>query len=165
MNNPTLTSILSKAENKETYFGPQGFIIFTTESELETAQHGYGAHPGTDDWKKSWLVIARDTELGDPYFVDISDEELPVYTASHCEGSWQSELVATSLERFLQCLTLLLENGHQKNTQLVPDEATIEDKDTLTQLKNSLVNTSGCENFWLLFFECYLDWLEDDDSY
>lgn len=172
MNKLKLLSILSELEKKETYFGPQGFVIVTTESELETAQHGFGVHPdGTDlsgfdvgDWKSSWVVIARDTELGDPYFVDISDDNFPVYTAVHVEGLWQPELVASSLDGFLECLTLLSENGNQECAQFVPDETTIEDRDRLAQLSNDLVTASGCENFWAMFFECYIDWLEDDDS-
>jgi len=172
MNNPKLFGILSTVKNKETYFGPQGFIIATTENELDAAQHGFGLHPnGTDlsgsnggDWQSSWLVIARDTELGDPYFVDIDDDHFPVYTAVHVEGIWQQELVASSLKGFLACLTLLFDNGRQERAQFVPDNTTIEDKNQLIQLSNSLVKTSGSESFWLMFFECYLDWLEDDDE-
>lgn len=176
MSTSKLFSILSQVKKKETYFGPQGFVIATTESELETAQNGYAVHPkgsdltGSDltgsnagDWKSSWLVFARDTELGDPYFVDTNDEQLPVYTAVQIEGLWQPEGVASSLAGFLECLTLLSKYGNQEIAQFVPDETTIVDKIVLEQLNANLVKASGCENFWGLFFECYFDWLQDDE--
>ena len=171
MSTPKLFSILSQVKNKETYFGPQGFVIATTESGLETAQHGYGVHPNgsnltgsnAGDWKNSWIVFARDTELGDPYFVDTNDEQLPVYTAIQVEGLWQAEPVASSLDGFLVCLTLLSKHGEQEIAQFVPDETTIVDKIALEQLNARLAKASGCPDFWALFFECYFDWLEDDD--
>lgn len=171
MKTSKLFDILSRVKNKEAFFGPQGFVIVTTESEIKTAQHGFGAHPdGSDltgsnagDWKSSWIVFARDTELGDPYFVDTNDEQLPIYTAIQVEGLWQTEPVASSLNGFLECLTLLSKYGNQEIARFVPDETTIVDKIVLEQLNISLVKASGCADFWALFFECYFDWLEDDD--
>jgi len=166
-----LCSIFSQVKNKETYFGPQGFVIATTASGLETAQHGYGVHPNgsnltgskTGDWKNSWIVFARDTELGDPYFVDSNHQQLAVYTAIQIEGLWQTEAVASSLDGFLECLTLLSIHGQQKIAQFVPDETTMVDKIALEQLNARLAKASACPAFWDLFFECYFDWLEDDD--
>ena len=56
MNKLKLLSILSELEKKETYFGPQGFVIVTTESELETAQHGFGVHPDGAEQTHRWRV-------------------------------------------------------------------------------------------------------------
>lgn len=171
MNKNRLLSLLSKGANKKVYFGPQGFIVAANEQDFDSFQQGFGVHSdGSDlcglkagDWQRSWLVIAIDTELGDPYFVDCSDKNLPVYTALCCEGLWQKELVATSLHGFLQCLELLFEQGQQKNAQFVPDETTLTDIILLAQLKDNLVKSSQSESFWALFFECYFDWLNDDD--
>jgi len=171
MNQSQLFSLLNQAATKAVYFGPQGFVLASTEDELATYQQGFAVHPdGTilsgvnaGDWQRSWQVIAIDTELGDPYFVDTSNKLLPVYTAVQANGLWQAEPIASSLDGFLECLALLYKYGKQENALFVPDETTIADKIILKQLNDSLVKTSGFTDFWTLFFECYLDWLEDDD--
>jgi len=171
MNQSQLLALLSQTEKKAVYFGPQGFVLASSENELETYQQGFGVHSdGTilssnkaGDWQQSWLVFAIDTELGDPYFVDRNDQQLPVYTAIQIEGLWQSELVASSLNGFMECLALLFKYGNQQNALFVPDETTLADKIVLGRLSDSLIKTSGCTDFWVLFFECYFDWLQDDD--
>jgi len=171
MNQSQLFALLNQTEKKAVYFGPQGFVLASSEKELTTYQQGFSILPdGTSlsgnnagDWQNSWLIFAIDTELGDPYFVDTSDDQLPVYTAMQVEGLWQTEPVASSLAGFLECLALLFKYGSQENALFVPDETTIVDKMALAHLSDKLVKTSGCAEFWSLFFECYFDWLEDDD--
>lgn len=171
MGTDKLLRTLGQIKIKETYFGPQGFVIANTQSELQAAQIGYAIHPdGVDltgfrsgEWQKSWLVFGRDTELGDPYFVDTSEQQLPVYTAMQIEGLWQPEAVASSLASFMQCLALLRTHATQEIAQFVPDETSLVDKEVLKQLHTNLVEISGCASFWTLFFECYNDWLQDDD--
>lgn len=167
-----LFALLSQTKKKVVYFGPQGFVLASSENELTTYQQGFSVLPdGTKlsgnnagDWQDSWLVIAIDTELGDPYFVDTSDGKLPVYTALQVDGLWQPEPVASSLKGFLECLALLSTYGHQDSALFVPDKTTIIDKVVLAQLSDKLFKASGCVGFWTLFFECYFDWLEDDDQ-
>ena len=167
-----LAQQLSQIQEKEVYFGPQGFVIAGSESELENAQQGYsvdeeGLALSVEElggWESHWLVIAQDTELGDPYFVDISDPQFPVYTAVYGEGIWESTQVATSLTAFLQCLSLLGKNARQQGPQFVPDENSLTDTQQLTDLQQEMITLSGCENFWRLFFDCYLDWLSDEDD-
>lgn len=50
------------------------------------------------DWQRQWLVIGRDTLLGEPLFVDLSTAELAVFTAAHGQGVWRPDPIAASLE-------------------------------------------------------------------
>jgi hypothetical protein len=167
-----LLKTINKLNKQTIYFGPQGFALATTENELKKAQQGFSTYPDgsnlpsseAGNWQSTWLVIATDTELGDPYFVDINNEKLPVYTAMLTNNVWQAEPVATSLNKFINCLKLLANNGQQSEPQFIPDENTITAQKKLTTLKEQLIKYSDCENFWLLFFECYLDWLTDIDE-
>jgi hypothetical protein len=66
-------------------------------SALGAAQQGHGG----DDWSETWLVIGHDEDLGDPLFVDLADEGLPVFTAMHGQGVWEPEQVVPSLRALL----------------------------------------------------------------
>ena len=171
MKKTTLVSLLHKAKNTVVYFGPQGFLIAATVDELDAYQQGFSVNPDGSElsasekagWKESWVVVARDTELGDPYFVDTSESALPVYTAMRGETEWMSELVASSLDGFLACLALLGEKNHQTSAQFVPDGTTLVDSELLAKMERELVAASACDKFWAEFFECYIDWLDDDE--
>lgn len=56
------------------------------------------------DWHREWIVIALSE--GDPYFVDISREELPVYKAPHGAGSWKARKVKPTLAEFISSMTV-----------------------------------------------------------
>jgi hypothetical protein len=75
---------------------------------LDDAQLGYSATPdgaslvgGDGGWRREWLAIGYETLCGDPIFVDLSDEQLPVFTAPHGEGVWTPTRVEASLAAFL----------------------------------------------------------------
>ena len=165
-----LLNILSSLDSNEVFFGPQGFIIVDSPSALKTAQHGFGTDQDGDnlsgnkigDWQPSWQVIARDTELGDPYFVDVSQEAFPVYTAFLGDAGWEAELVATSLVSFISCMNLLHTAGAQTQAQFFPDKSTITDGEYLTELLSKLSVSSESPDFWHLFMGCYQDWLTED---
>jgi len=161
---------LSSLGRKEVYFGPQGFLFTSSEEELEQAQVGFAIHPdGTNlvgsnqgEWQESWQVFALDTELGDPYFIDINDVNSPVYTAIQIDGFWETNTVALTLEGFINCLTIFVKTNNQASPIFVPDENTIVDKIVLSQLEKQLIDTSSCKDFWEQFFECYFDWLNEE---
>lgn len=166
-----IVSTLSKLDSNEVFFGPQGFIVSNTLLALEEAQKGFskdaeghalsGSNAG--DWQSSWFVIARDTELGDPYFVDINDHALCVYTAFLGDAGWEVESVTTSLSGFVDCMNILSSNGAQKEAQFVPDENTITDELTLKDLSDQLSEHAENKPFWAMFFRCYQDWLLEDE--
>jgi hypothetical protein len=166
-----LVNTLNEVSKNEVYFGPQGFVVFSSENELKQGQVGFSIdeHDATlagsseGEWKIEWIVIASDTELGDPYFVDINDPSLAVYTAVQGESSWEIEKVAMSLDAFFQCLALLSDLSAQESPQFVPDHTSFTDSTQLQELKNQLIMISSCDEFWTMFMACYLDWLTEDE--
>lgn len=175
MKDKKLISILNTLTNTEVFFGPQGFKNVASKDELISAQIGFGMNelgqaivsdtPSTENqssWLASWQVIARDTELGDPYFVDNNQPDLPVYTGFLGDEGWEIEQVATSLTSYIACMALLFNHGQQCQAQFVPDESSVIDEGVLQTLQEQLVTTSGCKHFWQMFMRCYLDWLMED---
>ena len=155
----------------EVFFGSQGFSI-VDHKRLNEIQLGYSRHPdGTElsgeesgDWLKEWIVIGTDTEIGDPFFVDSSDPELPVFTAMHGCGEWESETVSVSLPAFLKSLDYLQSLSKQKYAILEPNEETITDPNELEKIEKRLAELSGNDDFWEAFFEQYNEWLGESDS-
>jgi hypothetical protein len=102
-----------KSKYKEAYisFGYTGIQLFSP-NELDEVQLGYAVQPngkslaGTkhDDWKNSWLVIGKTTDCGDPIFVDLLSDDLMVFTASHGQGAWEAELIASSYSGFFKVI-------------------------------------------------------------
>lgn len=92
-------------------FGRTTISLFK-EKELRKAQIGYsvdskgkslcGSKEG--DWRESWLVIADEDVCGDPIFIDLANDDLPVYTAINGEGDWEPKLIANSFQGFIQVL-------------------------------------------------------------
>ncbi|MBA6329498.1 hypothetical protein H4J46_16425 [Colwellia sp. MB02u-6] len=175
MTDKKLISILNTSANQEVFFGPQGFKQVATQNELNKAQLGFGmselGQAATSDdlsgeekgcWQTSWQVFARDTELGDPYFVDTNQAELPVYTGFLAETGWEVELVATSLVSYIACMQLLFDHGQQTQAQFFPDPSSVIDEAILQRLQQQLIEISSCHKFWQLFMQCYLDWLIED---
>ncbi len=190
MNTAALLTELSTLKSKEVYFGPQGFLICQSEKELAQGQQEFGLsacsgsgsnsvtpdaetqvtaqvatqvkinHPSTD---AQWVIIGKDLEIGDPYFVNLTDEQLSVYTAIPTENPWQPELVSTSLLGFLECVTLLAKQSKQSEAKVLPDNATLIDEETLLKLKDGLVELSCHADYWDRFFEHYIIWLFDDE--
>lgn len=154
----------------EVYFGSEGFRVYTPE-ELEKAQVGYAKHPdGTDltgqeegDWKREWIVIGYDTNLGDPYFVDTGNEQLTVYTAMHGAGAWDPHIVSPALGNFLRCLKHLQTQSHQDDSLIEPNDSTVTDRGRIMDLKEELNRMNGEEEFWDAFFERHVDWLHEND--
>lgn len=153
-----ILTVLNKLDNLNVFFGPQGFAFANTKEALQELQASYNY----DGWQGTWLVIARDTEMGDPYFVDISSDDLVVYTAIHGEGEWQLEQVASSLAGFVKCMQTLTTAAKQEYAQMIPEDFTIQDNEHISSLEVSLIEQAQTKEFWQTFFACYKDWLSDD---
>jgi hypothetical protein len=84
--------------------GDGRYLTFAPD-ELGRAQIGYRVDTkgrdltgrGKKDWSPTWIVVSTDEDLGDPLFVDVSDDKLPVLTAMHGQGDWAPDEVADSL--------------------------------------------------------------------
>lgn len=175
MTDKKLIDILSNLTQSTVFFGPQGFNHVATEDELIKAQFGFGvndlgqaivsdnsANDSQGCWQSSWRVFARDTELGDPYFVDLTQASLPVYTGFLAENGWQIELVATSLVNYVRCMELLFKQGEQSQAQFFPDQNTITEPLMIQNLQQQLINSAECQQFWQIFMQGYSDWLIED---
>lgn len=78
-------------------YGAKGFLV---------GQHGYSYNPVQktviEDWNPNYVVIANCN--ADPYCIDISMDNSPVYYAMHGEGEWEFEKDSESLEEFFEFL-------------------------------------------------------------
>jgi hypothetical protein len=93
-----------------------GSIELVPANRLASAQQGYA----NGDWQAEWLVIGHEGLCGDPLFIDTEDDDFPVYTADHGEGSWTARLVAFSFRHFGQILDRLhqLSRGRSNPVEL-----------------------------------------------
>lgn len=88
--------------------------FFSYEDEMEiygaksliNGQHGYSYNPVEnaviEDWNPNYVVIANCN--ADPYCIDISLENSPVYYAVHGTGKWEFTKDSESLEEFFEFL-------------------------------------------------------------
>lgn len=97
-------------------------VRFIPAAKLHDEQIGYavpapaegaGAAPPNPNWRKSWIIIARSSLLGDPYFLDISkldaEGDCPIFTAMTGTDSFKPTLCASSLQQFLRILATAME--------------------------------------------------------
>lgn len=99
--------------------------LLPAESLLEE-QNGYALEGGElitetrkNGWKKSWIIIAHSTMLGDPYFLDVAlldaEGDCPVYSAMSGTEPWQPRLCASNFVTFLGILALAVDIGRGFN--------------------------------------------------
>ncbi len=162
-------------EARSFHFGALGFALEPRDG-LAEAQLGYSRHPndGSDltgaeegDWLKGWQVFGRDTLVGDPYFADVSDERLPVYTAMHGMGQWKPNVVSESLAGFLAALEFLSTAAKQDEELMEPNEHTISEPDQLAEIEARLIELCGEASaaFWENFMMMHADWvLQNEES-
>lgn len=170
MEKAALIELLTQIPSNKVFFGPQGFDVFSNLAQFDKGQIGFGVDElgkslsgeNVGQWRATWCVIAIDTELGDPYFIDLSDQKLPVYTGFYGESGWQIDSVSSSLEGFLQCLITLYSQGQQSAAVFVAEQDTVTESTILMELQAKLTQFSEREQFWLSFFACYQDWLSED---
>lgn len=89
-------------------------IHLFSKEEFEEGQVGYrideeghsltGDNEG--DWKENWFVIGYDELVGDPIFIDLTNKNYPVLTAMHGEGNWEPEGMFSSLDDFLESVSI-----------------------------------------------------------
>lgn len=156
------------------YFGSAGFAL-ESRGTFDEAQLGYRVHPdGSDltgddsgDWKSTWYVIGRDTTVGDPFFVDLSSDDLPVYTAMHGTGRWDPDQVSDTFAGFLSSLQFLQDKCNQDSDLLDPDENTIRDEEELEAIHRHILSlcSEGSAFFWECFFEQHQEWLAESEEW
>lgn len=96
---------------------PAERIRFIPAAELVGEQVGYSTGdaetPAQPGWRKSWVVIAHSTLLGDPYFLDAAESDVegdcPVMTAMSGTEQLKPILCASSFACFLRILTAAMD--------------------------------------------------------
>lgn len=87
-------------ENEIEIYGAKGLII---------GQHGYSYNPVQkaviEDWNPNYVVIANCN--ADPYCIDISLDNSPVYYAVHGTGKWEFTKDSESIKEFFDSLEIL----------------------------------------------------------
>lgn len=167
---PEFLTQIEQSGLKSVYFGPQGFALPMSQQELEEIQLGFSVDsdgnslvsdtPG--QWQPQWRVIALDTEMGDPYFVDVESPDLAVFTAFFTGQHWEVNSVSQSFRDFLRCLQHIAQTAPQSQVMFVPDSTNLGDDTALTALEQELGTMSVHPSFWQEFFVCYRDWLRED---
>lgn len=101
--------------------------------EIITEQKGFALHEdgsvraeNTSNWRKSWVIIARSTLLGDPYFLDVSkldaEGDCPVYTAMSGTERWEPRLCASTFAQFLRILATSMEVAQGFGDAIMDDD-------------------------------------------
>jgi len=96
---------------------PSERVRLASATDLEQEQIGYGSGddqtPAREGWRKRWIVVARSTLLGDPYFLDTLrpdvEGDCPVMTAMSGTESLKPILCASSFACFLRILATGME--------------------------------------------------------
>jgi hypothetical protein len=109
-------------------------VRFFPSSELANEQLGFSLNddgtvraPDKDNgWRKSWVLIARSSLLGDPYFLDVSkldaEGDCTVYTAMSGAGRWEPRLCGSTFAQFLRILAVGMEVAQGFGEAMMDDE-------------------------------------------
>ncbi|MES0488559.1 MAG: hypothetical protein ABUK01_01105 [Leptospirales bacterium] len=161
--------LLDEAKVKKTEIGYEGFELFQSDI-IDEEQAGYSFDldgndlTGEEDgkWRKEWIVVGRDTSLGDPLLIDTSKKEFPLYTAVHGEESWDPVLLSPSLERFLKSLEILrkLETEFHRVKE-TKDVAAFESMRGLSLIEILRLNEGCDDSFWEEMFDRLIEEVEE----
>ena len=138
-------------------------ITFFKPDNLDKGQIGYSIDPKGNSlineneegsWEESWIVLGT-TELADPIFVDlIDDEELTVLTAMHGEGEWSPDFIANSLDAFAKTLDLVHGLSKGRTTSEALEKNPISSKEKKEFLKSvKKLNPDVDLDFWELLVD------------
>jgi hypothetical protein len=105
-----------------------------SSSELANEQLGFSLNedgsaraPDKDNgWRKSWVLVARSSLLGDPYFLDVSkldaEGDCTVFTAMSGAGRWEPRLCGSTFAQFLRILAAGMEVAQGFGEAIMDDE-------------------------------------------
>ena len=137
-------------------------LAFVSHQELDGGQIGYridadgnSLMSGSDgDWQENWWVIATD-ELGDPIFVDLNSDNLPVFTAAHGEGSWEELLIANSLSGFTEILSTLYKTSIGRTDPVKFEKKPLMEVEKRELLEIIQMHTPDNQaEYWNIFLTC-----------
>jgi hypothetical protein len=135
---------LAERETREVSFGVGGIELFD-RAGLDDEQEGYVG----EGWADSWLVIGRDTAVGDPLFVDLDDPQTPVYTAMHGEGEWDPDRIAASFDGFLAAFDALAAIAEGRDSPVALDANPLSDDERARFLQTVAEANHGVDTrYW-----------------
>jgi hypothetical protein len=77
-------------------------------------------------WRKTWILVARSSLLGDPYFLDVSkldaEGDCAVYTAMTGAGRWEPRLCGSTFAQFLRILAAGMEVAQGFGEAIMDDD-------------------------------------------
>jgi hypothetical protein len=156
--NENFKNFLSNAENIS--LGYSEINIFTLEN-IEKQQVGYSVNENgkslvgnkSGDWKKNWIVIATDN-MDDPIFVDIENQNLPVFIAEHGNGDWEENYIAISIENFSRILNDLQQLSIKRANPVQIEENPISETELEMFLSKTKDENKGMDvEYWEIFLE------------
>ena len=158
LNNDNIKKLLANSGNISIGFEEINLVDF---ENFQNFQIGYSIDfkgqslIGNDlgDWKKGWVVIAEDS-LGDPIFINIDDENYPVFTAQHGKEKWTEIKISDTFENFLNILKDLRELSIDRDNPAKIEENPITETEYhrfISNVKNKNPNTEI--GFWEVFLE------------
>jgi len=125
---------------------------------IPEAQKGYSIIPeGSEtDWRASWLVIGHEISMGDPVFIDVEEEDFPVYTAPHGEGSWSPTQIAPSSSALFAILAKLaaLAKGRENPVLMEKNPISEVEKDRFLGFLGEFF-TDEVPIFWTILVETF----------
>jgi hypothetical protein len=144
---------------REVSVGFGGVEIFAA-TKLVTEQVGYSVSPagedlcgqGRWDWRKSWVVIGRETLCGDPVFVDTADASLPVYTAMHGMGEWKPDRICDSFTALAATLEEVAKRAKGRADSDLEERplSSAEQRQLIKRLKT--ISPDSAPDFWIDLF-------------
>jgi hypothetical protein len=108
---------------------PIGCIYIAGKSSIAGYQNGYMG----DDWKDSWIVIAK--YIDDPIIFDMDTNE--VLSALHGAGEWNPYYICQGLEDFEKVLVIMCKTCQEYNNDIQDDDCELLE-DFIHSLKNNL---------------------------
>jgi hypothetical protein len=105
-----------------------------SSAEIAEEQIGFSvAEDGTPramtkdgEWRKTWILVARSSLLGDPYFLDVSkldaEGDCSVYTAMTGAGKWEPRLCGSTFAQFLRILAAGMEVAQGFGEAIMDDD-------------------------------------------
>ena len=156
--NENFQNFISKAEDISLGYGE--INIFKLEN-IEKEQIGYSVSENgksltgnkNGDWKKKWVVIATDN-MDDPIFVDIENQNLPVFIAEHGNGEWEENYIAISIENFSQILNDLKQLSIKRENPVQIEKNPISETELEIFLSKTKEENKGMDvEYWEILLE------------
>jgi hypothetical protein len=125
--------------------GQEGYSFDQNGESLITGQNG--------DWQENWIVIATDY-VGDPIFVDTTSPALMVLSAAHGETTWDPLIIADSLDKFKDIISILATISKNRSNPVDLEKDPVNDDERSAVLK-AIKNISPHSEigYWEIFLE------------